>query len=693
MARGRKSSEPRRPPGRRAGKQPKSRQARDFQYRALIPARHEIRLLELLPGKPNSRVKARLFHVSLDDAPHFDALSYMWGRPRPTYDIKLMYSAEQSTSFPIGRNLRRALDNIRFPDRPRVIWVDAICINQADRDERERQVKLIRRIFSTAEKVCAWIDHDVVPTLGVFDDLQELGKSIEIDDFYDAKYWHPVADIFRNPYWRRLWVQQELILAKEIDIYCHRHVFDGQKLLLFQQKVNDSTGFTQQQLLSPVHELGAYMRGIVDENGQRIEAEEFFFLRLSNAAKKAIQKICLSKEHVSKRLWEHLFFLYRSGHVHYRPGTFFGGISSARSAISGARWRIQSTSGLDLLPQQQMGCLLDLFTQSLHLMMTDPRDRVYGILGIATDTDPDDVIVDYTMPLSSVFSQVFQLHIKRYKSLSFLCMAPVKRRDFLPDHKFPSWMPVRQSILGGIISACNASGGLKADNAWIDTETYVLSVEGVMVDTISFVGNREPIDILPVTYWLEKLEHYCERLWPRSKDHRLYEREDVIELLFPLLNPDVYRSIFEVEKPTPEHKLDVVRSLVRASSRADCPGFSLNDVIDGNYTPSGLFTPEERERCTQLYFGVLNVAFLGTEGGRLGTIQFTADAAAGDQIWIILGCEMPMILRPVKGMNGRYCVVGPVIIQGLIYGQGLKGLLIEDEGRISPEYLRQIGLQ
>ncbi|GAW24146.1 hypothetical protein ANO14919_137270 [Xylariales sp. No.14919] len=216
MASGRKRSASRRPLGKRVTKRAKLRPANAFPYRPLIPARNEIRLLEVLPARPDSRVTARLFHVSLDDAPHFDALSYMWGAPRPTYDIKLIYGADHLTRFPINRNLRRALDDLRFPDRPRVLWIDAICINQADYAERERQVKLMRRIYSAAQSVCAWVDHGVVPTLRVFDDLQRLGESVEIQDIYDPEYWYPVADIFRSPYWHRLWIQQELILARHI---------------------------------------------------------------------------------------------------------------------------------------------------------------------------------------------------------------------------------------------------------------------------------------------------------------------------------------------------------------------------------------------------------------------------------------------------------------------------------------------
>lgn len=626
-----------------------------------MPARYEIRLLEVLPGRPGSRVTARLFHVSLDDAPHFDALSYMWGAPRPTYDIKVMYRQERLTRYPIGRNLRKALDDLRFPDRPRILWADAICINQADHSDRERQVGLMRRIYSSAQRVCAWIDHKVVFTLDVFDDLQRLGEGIEIEDIHDAEYWHPVADIFRNPYWRRLWIQQELVLARNIDIYCRRHRFDGQKLLLFQQNVED-VGFSRLPIQDPKYRLSAYMKSTDDKHGQRVAAEEKENARLNLEARERIQQLCLDEEHVPKNIWEDLFSLYRWTNRSLNSRAFYGGILRAKNAISWAQQRSQDSSGPDLPPGQQRGPLVDLFAQSLNLMVTEPRDRVYGVLGLVTDTDPDEVMVDYTMPLMGVFSQIFKLHIQRYKSLSFLCIDHTPRNEFLPNHQFPSWMPVRQRTLSATVNASNASGGFKAENARINTETYILSVEGVMVDTISFVGDREAFSIQPVTYWLDKLEHYCQRLWPTSQEGPLYEREDVTELLFPLLVPKRYWSLYKVEKPTPGQRLDTVRSLLRASSRADRRGFSLADAVFGGYTPLDLLTPEQRLRCMLIHFAIIDATFLGTKGGRLGSIQVSVATQAGDQVWVILGCEMPIILRPVEGMDGRYIVVGPVII-------------------------------
>ncbi|RSL56805.1 hypothetical protein CEP53_006678 [Fusarium sp. AF-6] len=181
-------------------KRPKK--ASPFQYEALDPRKREIRLLELYPGKPGSKVVTRLFNVSLDERPSFEALSYTWGPPWPTYDIFV-----NETKFSVGRNLRKALDDLRHASEPRVIWTDAICINQPDNAEKEHQIKLMQTICATAQVVCAWLDHNVQPITSVFEDLENLGKGVELDDFHDPSYWYPVADIFRNPYWRRLGIQ------------------------------------------------------------------------------------------------------------------------------------------------------------------------------------------------------------------------------------------------------------------------------------------------------------------------------------------------------------------------------------------------------------------------------------------------------------------------------------------------------
>lgn len=162
----------------------KSRNDRAFQYEPLDPAKCKIRLFELWPGNPGSKVVGRLFNVSLDEIPSFEALSYTWGSPQPTYNITI----NGHRIFPMRRNLRKALDDLRQPDKSLVLWKNAIYINQPNNAKKTHQTKLMRSIYSSAQVVCAWLDHSVQPMDVSFEDLARFGKIIELDD-YDPSYW------------------------------------------------------------------------------------------------------------------------------------------------------------------------------------------------------------------------------------------------------------------------------------------------------------------------------------------------------------------------------------------------------------------------------------------------------------------------------------------------------------------------
>ena len=72
-----------------------------------------------------------LLHVSLDDEPNFTALSYCWGDPSAQHTIGI-----SGCRFKVTRNLKVALLNLRQEDKPRRLWIDAICINQQNLDEK-----------------------------------------------------------------------------------------------------------------------------------------------------------------------------------------------------------------------------------------------------------------------------------------------------------------------------------------------------------------------------------------------------------------------------------------------------------------------------------------------------------------------------------------------------------------------------
>lgn len=104
-----------------------------------------IRVLTILPGKEFEDVHCRLESANLHQA-EYEALSYTWG-----HDTRLSPIACNGTRINITRNLKEALHDLRYTDRPRVLWVDAICINQSNISEKESQVKIIGDIYHHAK--------------------------------------------------------------------------------------------------------------------------------------------------------------------------------------------------------------------------------------------------------------------------------------------------------------------------------------------------------------------------------------------------------------------------------------------------------------------------------------------------------------------------------------------------------------
>jgi hypothetical protein len=141
----------------------------NFQYPPLqrnsqTAGQPNIRLIELLPASASQRIQCLLRETSLSDGVVYEAVSYCWGDPKDQTGIicngKLLY---------IPRNLEEALHGLRYRDRSRLLWADAICINQTDTAEKGSQVRLMRTIYSRAKRTLIW--------LGRVNDRQDLGVS------------------------------------------------------------------------------------------------------------------------------------------------------------------------------------------------------------------------------------------------------------------------------------------------------------------------------------------------------------------------------------------------------------------------------------------------------------------------------------------------------------------------------------
>lgn len=122
-----------------------------YQYNPL-PSEKFIRLLELYPGHANDNIDCTLHQIELENAPEYEAISYAWGDPANR--IEVLCDGKVIT---VTQNLKDALLRFKLKDRSRILWADAICINQNDEVEKGLQVKVMHKIYAKATRVCAWL--------------------------------------------------------------------------------------------------------------------------------------------------------------------------------------------------------------------------------------------------------------------------------------------------------------------------------------------------------------------------------------------------------------------------------------------------------------------------------------------------------------------------------------------------------
>jgi hypothetical protein len=114
-------------------------------YNSLNADENEIRLLDIRPGLFDAPIQCDLRHASLISDPDFTALSYTWGDPKVRNPIKI-----NGQSLDVTLNLYNALHHMRSLNEVRTFWIDAVCINQDDLEERAAQVLRMCDIYTIA---------------------------------------------------------------------------------------------------------------------------------------------------------------------------------------------------------------------------------------------------------------------------------------------------------------------------------------------------------------------------------------------------------------------------------------------------------------------------------------------------------------------------------------------------------------
>ncbi|KAI8659127.1 HET domain-containing protein [Fusarium sp. Ph1] len=422
-----------------------------FIYKPLDRVTSEIRVVRIPPKDDDS---LWLDTVCLDDNPTFVALSYVWGDPNITEAISL-----DNQPFQVTKNLAAALKHIRgnckseqFPNRVQSLWVDAVCINQQDFDERTRQVQLMSRVYKSAAVVLAWLgpgDHSLAYStinllakemhddtrgglneekLSRLDWLQDH-PSLCSDDGprqsgsgFRNLAWSAVATFVRDPYWTRLWIFQEVILARELVF-----ISNGLALVTWPMFYTFQKGF--------------------------------------DLLRKNIRKLSLPRpNHLSPSVWLAL-------------ATELAGVSNIEQPC---------------------------FARGIfRILQVVARDYIYGLLAI---TEPP-IVPDYNKTVSDVYIEYTaawvetcrDTRIERFiTSLSFLSHAGVGIYGFEAD--FPSWAPNFPADGKLPISTRMETGhadiGVFGDDSsklpFVVARTKSLFVWGIEVDKVHFVA-QDPV--------------------------------------------------------------------------------------------------------------------------------------------------------------------------------------------------------
>lgn len=414
-------------------------------------------------GTLNSRVRHHPFQ-------RYTALSYVWGSVENPAQITI----DGRARFEVTRNLFNALKSLRRPDMAQSIWVDAICINQDDPEEKRVQIGLMRRVYRQAQKVIAYVPQepeDVEPFSellgkvlrahvrcrkvidsgpgrkhqeaidGSRDDheaqteqqqqrrslaldtdvhrrelkklpLKPTGTCIEDHDVppEDDSIWIAWRRFFASPYFRRIWILQEFTLAK--DLY-----FD-----------NGFYQFEYTNILLAMHAVGNMSRLL---NGQYLGRGEN--AELSRAA-------ALGWRGLEMMNMERVF----------------------------AQLDLHDDATNEILRQRRR--LIDKIRYAFDYDATDSRDRIYALLGLTSDAEHFQHLVSYqpTDTHEVIYRRFAVALIEQGHLLQVLQMACKTPLNL----QMPTWVPVSSRIISKHIRRLITSPGLVHSHHDVDGSWY-----------------------------------------------------------------------------------------------------------------------------------------------------------------------------------------------------------------------------
>lgn len=600
----------------------------------------EIRLVKLMPGTWDDAISCSLDVVSFDKGPTYEALSYVWGDPEKRKPIQL-----DDQSFEATANLWMALRRLRYPDAHRILWIDAICINQNDNDEKSRQVAMMDKIYSRCTKAVLWLGEEqgatkegststttsklaceLLATLGRDKHFDELpcfsfnnGQRLEISSEYTDSF-QALEHLLNAPWWTRIWVVQEMVLPKKV------------------QFLYASEEFSYETLRSVVHVLDTHATTCCKPRRMELKGAAF-------------DPLMVFQEQVEPMV-------------------------STRET-----WKNRAPT-----------TLFELRRQFSAFHASEKRDLHYALLGLVTTwRSASPLIPDYGVPLESAVTKAVFKCISEQDGTEFL---QGERRFRSSEDTMPSWVPdvnftsipsqwvlVEQRRLR-MASCFSASASVRQETTQLElSKDGTLLLQSLEVDSIASIGTvfdaLENFEQAPDVFreWMGMIGLEMTG-WPEQPPQD-GSQSDIFwrTMINDCSELDTNTSPFYRRADDNDyHNLRAMWDMLLKFQ--PLLGFAKLSFSDSSYES---LLGKDSKAIYHILVCLWQRRMFLTERGLIGLAP--AGASPGDEVHIILGCPVPFILRPHQipsvgdehPKSGRcYTVVGTGYMQEYMYGKAFE---------------------
>ncbi|OQN95137.1 hypothetical protein B0A48_18814 [Cryoendolithus antarcticus] len=571
-------------------------------YYPLNAKAQETRLLVLEAGMDKQPVCCKVYVAPLlsDPKPQYETVSYVWGDARSRSTIVVNGSRKN-----VPANCERVLRRMRLASASHVLWIDAVCIDQENLLERDEQVSMMNQIYSGTHRNLVW-----------------LGE----DDGYT----------------------EHALLSMALILKALRQNTDGYALL--EAYLFNRNSRTRKRAQAPSH-LG------VDEEALVRFFDSEWFSRLWT-----VQEVALAPCSICFRGKHDLPFedvLRVCGWIHYQSD-FLPMLRNAKSRgrlIELLTWAGPNrafTSHIDRPPA--LGHLLNSMT---GFTCSDPRDHVYGILGLHErfiGAIPSSIAPDYQASVAEVFLRATRSAMYQDGSLGILSQISHRKGEDLID--FPSWVPQlnrkwdSERDPSRLRILCDASRGTLMqiyDSNVIDKQLVLNGkiLLGIVRRTVA--APNEGSDAGRFVQFLESVEHVA----------REYSPDGVLTKLAMVLSPGHTSQHMGIlpELQRVEHFLAFKRLINEEQTLPDYdrdPTLLLHGRLAADYYLA--FVNACCHRC-----------FFATDAGYIGIGPQVMEE--GDRVAILYGYRFPVVIRKLASHSESYVLIGEAYVYGIMDGE------------------------